>query len=486
MSRLGTISWFRTIRTRIALLIGGLILVVLVSFSLFLYLNLQAQLIRVIDQGLRLNALQIAATVENEDGHYRLAKGDAAAQLVGNDDDLVRLISPSAQLLDQWGSMDLPISPQHLHTTPDGLPTLVSIPGATTAASGDHAGTQDAMRLITVPVSSNGQVVAYVQVARGLGLMQEAIFRLLTLLLIAGPALLAVSLIGGYWLAGRALAPIEAIRLRAESISAEDLSQRLTQKLASALPDDEVGRLARTFDAMLARLDESFRRQRQFTADASHELRTPLTVIRGEVDVALEQERTPQGYQEALASIGDEADRMARLVANLLLLARTDIAQLTLHREPLDLVDLLRSLTEQLQPQADRADVTLHLSLPAALPVYGDLDRLLQVFINLLENAFAYAPGSRVQIEGQRTQASIQVAIIDTGPGIPAEDLPNIFERFYRSDPARSRETGGTGLGLAIARQLVDLHGGRIWAESPPAGQFQGSIFYVDLPMIGA
>jgi heavy metal sensor kinase len=332
------------------------------------------------------------------------------------------------------------------------------------------------LRLLSLPVVVNDRVIAYLQVGRDLGALQETLARLRTLLLIAAPALVLATSLASYWLAGQALAPIEAIRAQAAAIGAHDLTQRLELHL----PDDEVGRLAHTFNDMLARLDESFRRQRRFTADASHELRTPLAIVRGEIDVALEQPRSPAEYVDTLHSIGSETDRMTRLVYELLLLARSDAAGLRMEYEAVDMADLLPILTEQMQVEAENARATLRAHLQAPLVVQGDRDRLLQLFINLIENALTYAPASQVTLHGWADNGCAVITVSDTGPGIPPEHLPHLFERFYRADTARSRSNGESGLGLAIVQEIAHLHNGSVAVESELG---EGTRFVVRLPI---
>ncbi|MBX3051012.1 MAG: HAMP domain-containing protein [Caldilineaceae bacterium] len=464
----------KTLRARIAILIGVLILAVLAAFSTFLYVTLRLQMVQAIDDSLRLAAGQIAATVENENGTYRLAKGDADAVPLDKETDLLRLLAPNGQLLEQRNGVSVPLLAETLIPTGDGV-WLTYQPGD----DGQDNDVQDAIRLFTLPVILNSQTVAYVQVGRSLESTTETLGQLLLLLLFAVPVMVGVAMAGGYWLAGRVLAPIERIRTQAASISAADLGRRL----GLDLPDDEVGRLARTFDAMLERLDESFRRQRRFASDASHELRTPLAVIRGEIDVTLERPRSPADYIEALKSIDGETARMTRLVSDLLLLARSDNAQLSLERETLDLAELLLILIEQMQPQAAAAGVHLQTVFSTTpLLISGDRDRLLQLFINLLDNTFAYASGSLVKIQGQKANSGVEIVIADTGPGIGPEHLPHIFERFYRTDAARNRESGGSGLGLSIAQEIVRAHGGEILVESEIK---RGVTFTVWLPATG-
>ena len=336
----------------------------------------------------------------------------------------------------------------------------------------------DRLRLLSAPVVQGGETVAFLQVGRDLEPLQQTLDQVLVLLLLSGPILVLLAGAAGYWLAGQTLTPIESIRRRAASISAQDLSARID----FPLPDDEVGRLAQTFNEMLARLDESFRRQRRFTADASHELRTPLSVMRGEVDVTLDQPRTSADYQRTLRSIGAETQWMARLVNDLLLLARSDAAELSLDTGRIDLADLLGVLVEQMTAQAESAGVNLRADFDQPLIVCADPDRLLQVFINLLQNAFTYAPGSTVTVRGRLDGDSVGVTVADTGPGIAPEHLPHLFERFYRVDSARSRSletTGGSGLGLSIAQEIVHTHGGSVTVESEVG---RGTTFTVRLP----
>lgn len=469
----------RGIRGRITLLISSLMLLVLLGFGFYLYISLSTQLMRSLDDSLRLSAEQSLPTLEHENNHLIFGRGDVSSVSFGEQDDLLRLLSPTGVLLDARGAVQsVPIPAGSLMGNGGfftvGYTGQQSQEGQEQTQHGeqDH---QDQMRLYSTPIISNGEIIAYLQVGRSLEPIQDTLSRLLTLLIIAGPALIAVTALSGYWLAGRALAPIERIRRQAAAISAEDLGQRLDLDL----PDDEVGRLARTFDQMLARLDESFQRQRRFTADASHELRTPLAVIRGEVDVSLERQRSPAEYRETLASVGAEAERMTRLVSNLLLLSRSDAAEMLLDLDQVDVADLLRVLVEQMQAHAEAAGVTLQLDLPDQLIVQADADRLLQLFVNLLENAFVYAPGSPVMVRGRQTKTTVEITVADSGPGIHPEHLPHIFERFYRVDKARSRSSGGNGLGLAIAREIARAHGGDITVKSTPG---KGTTFMVHLP----
>jgi signal transduction histidine kinase len=261
----------------------------------------------------------------------------------------------------------------------------------------------------------------------------------------------------------------------AQRISAEDLSARLN--LPST--NDEVGRLAATFDHMLARLDEAFQRERQFTADASHELRTPLAAMQAIIGVIRTERRKPQDYELALDDLAEETDRLRSLTENLLLLARRDTNQPMVFDE-VDIALLLRDLSDSLRPLAEKKGLSLVSNLPERLMINGDSDGLIRLFVNLLDNAIKYTPSGSITISmSLPANNMLTVAITDTGVGIPANDLPHIFDRFYRVE--RSRATRGSGLGLAIAAEIVQAHGGTIEVTSNPG---EGTTFSVRLPVV--
>lgn len=309
-------------------------------------------------------------------------------------------------------------------------------------------------------------------------------------LLIAGPLTLLIAALGGYWLATRALRPVRLITRTAREIGETDLGRRLnvTQR-------DELGELAATFDGMLARLEAAFAQQRQFTADASHELRTPLTIIGLEAGRALEGPRLPEEYARALAVIQAENAYMSRLVENLLTLARADAEQACLRVEPLDLSDLALETVERLAPMARASGLTLATGMLPELPISGDRTTLAQMLANLVENAIKHSRGAgiRVTVEtgslgrDSRERAMAWVRVTDDGPGIAAEHLPHLFDRFYRVDAVRNRDERGedgppegSGLGLAIVRWAAKAHGGEARVASMMG---RGSVFEVRLPL---
>jgi heavy metal sensor kinase len=298
-----------------------------------------------------------------------------------------------------------------------------------------------------------------------------------TVLLAAGPVALLLSAGFGYWLARTALAPVDQLRRATEEITAERLDQRLPVRN----PADELGRLSRTINAMIAGLERSFAQIRRFTADASHELRTPLTVLRSEVEVGLGRTLTVAEHRDLLGAILEELGRMSRLTDQLLTLSRRDAGVEHLVAVTLDLGPVVGGVVEALRPLAEAKGVRLRLEAEApSCPVAGDEALLRQVFINLLDNALKYTPeGGEVTVRlGQAGRAAI-VVVADTGIGIAPTHLPHVFDRFYRVDRARSRAEGGTGLGLSIVQSIVKAHGGTIEMASSVG---QGSTCTVTLP----
>jgi heavy metal sensor kinase len=281
------------------------------------------------------------------------------------------------------------------------------------------------------------------------------------------PVALLVSAGVAYLLARKALAPVDALRRSADAITAE----RLHERLPAANPDDELGKLAVTVNAMIERLERSFAEVRRFTADASHELRTPLTAIRVEAEAALDRAETVDGCKAVIGSMLEECGRMALLTDQLLALAREDAGVAQAEPEPVDLGELVGGVAETLRPVAEATRLTFVTELALGVAVRGDPVRLRQVAMNLIDNAIKYTPeGGSIRVTVNRADGLVVFTVADTGEGIPAEHLPRVFDRFYRVDKARSREMGGTGLGLSIARNIVTAHGGAIELSSGVVG----------------
>ncbi len=280
------------------------------------------------------------------------------------------------------------------------------------------------------------------------------------------PVVIAIACIGGWWLSGRALKPVEDLTSAARAINAEDLSARLPTPATR----DELARLTEVLNAMLSRIDAAVRTLSQFAADASHELRTPLSVIRTTADLALRRERSAESYRESLREVAEEAARMTSLIDDLLALARSDTGSVEMPVAPVDLADTLHKVASEMRPVADLRGVQVSLETENCV-VLGNGAALHRLFLLLLDNAIKFShPGAEVSI----TCRAAEVAIQDSGCGIAASDLPHIFERFYRAD--RSRTSPGHGLGLALADRIVRSHAAEISVETVEG---QGSTFRV-------
>ena len=294
--------------------------------------------------------------------------------------------------------------------------------------------------------------------------------RLALWLVAAGTTVLLLGLAGGWWVATRAIRPIEAISATAVKIAGGDLSHRIN----AADTDSELGRLAGVLNSTFARQEAAFAQQAQFTSDASHELRTPVSVILSQTQVALSRERPSSEYREALEACERAARRMRNLTESLLQLARLDAGQETMKRERFDLSRVVRDCVEMVRPLATERGIQIQSDVPS-LECVGDAERIGQVVTNLLTNAIHFnREKGEVRLSARAEGDVVLLAVADTGQGIPAEDLPHLFERFYRADKSRSRIQGRNGLGLAICKAIMDAHGGGIEVSSQPGA---GSTF---------
>lgn len=338
------------------------------------------------------------------------------------------------------------------------------------------------MRIVTIPVFSDQKLVRVVQVGAPLGEELETLNKLFLIFCISIPLGILLLSGGGWFLAGLALKPVDLITRSAQRITAENLSQRLDVMN----PDDEIGRLAETFNSTLARLEASFNRTRRFFADISHELRTPLTIIRGEAEVGLKWAKEPQEFKEILQSTLDEVTRMSGIVESLLDLSRAEEGGTHLEMQEIELNEFLQGLIHDLNQQHRLIEQESRVSMESlgSSWVMGDMRRLRQVFLNLLNNAMQNSPEeSPIKVELVAEAGRVRVSVIDRGIGIPSEDIEHIFERFYRVDKARNRNDGGSGLGLSLVKSLTEAHGGKVFVESAVG---LGSIFTIDLPAIPA
>ena len=319
------------------------------------------------------------------------------------------------------------------------------------------------MRVSTRPIVVHGRRVGTLQIADPLSTVEDAQDSLLRTFALVGSLALALAVVAGLLLAGAIAAPLRRMARVAVAVDAGDLSLRAG---AAAGGRGEVGVLAAAFDRMLARLERAFARQRDFVSDASHELRTPLAVLRAQVEL-LDRETDEQRRREGTVTLLRRLDEMDRLVADMLTLASAEAGRLV-EPQPIDLADFFEDLRRDLPLFGER---DFHLQAIEGT-LHADPDRLTQVLRNLVRNAVSHTePDDRVDVVARATGERLTISVSDAGLGIAPDHLAHVFERFYRAEESRSRDSGGSGLGLAIARAIVEAHGGRIWAESrPPSG----------------
>jgi heavy metal sensor kinase len=309
----------------------------------------------------------------------------------------------------------------------------------------------------------------------------EALYHFELLLYIAIPLLLICSALGGYWISTRALAPVDQITKTARTISAQNLSSRLVVPSTG----DELQRLSETLNGMLDRLESSFKKITQFTADASHELRTPVAVMRTRAELSLRKARSAEEYRDVISEVLTELEKTSGLIEQLMFLARADSGAETLHFADTNVTEVLREACHQGSALAEAKQIGFQEEIsPDSMWIRGDASSLRRLFLILIDNAVKYTPANgHVEVSLQRNNGYAIAQVKDTGIGIAETDLPNVFERFYRADKARTRELGGVGLGLSIGRWITEVHSGTIEVQSTPG---RGSVFQIRLPITHA
>ncbi|MTI60985.1 MAG: HAMP domain-containing protein [Firmicutes bacterium] len=333
--------------------------------------------------------------------------------------------------------------------------------------------------IICKPRIVKGEIVGYTVLARSLIHEEKTLKKLLAIIFFGLPLTLLIASGGGYFLARRALLPIDKISHTARKISHSNLSRRIEMGTAN---NDEIGRLSNTLNELLARLDKAFYRQKQFTADASHELRTPIAVIRAQVEEVLDKKKvTKEEYHEVLIAIKKQVEHMANMISQMLMLSRADDNQKNLEKEAFDLDFLIDVLIEEMESIAQSKNIVLKKEVVTKpLIIEADMSLITQLLLNLIDNAIKYSyPDGIIIIKANMMMKYVKIDVIDQGPGIPAEHLQSIFERFYRVDKSRSRKEGGSGLGLSICRWIVEAHKGKITVDSQVG---KGASFSVCLP----
>lgn len=455
-----------SLRARLTFLYTALLVVILLALGMAVYGLVGVILVSQIDESLRQNFENVLAVIQIN------ARMDSTGEL---DLNTLPPLDPTADVFAQMWSRDgrlLASNIPQLQTPLDPIGLQSPLP---VYRDSPHADVH--LRVLSVPLQLGERHIGTLQLATSLGVVDATQTALLNILLVGSIISISMAALAGWLSTRRALAPLEAVTNTALQITrADDLSRRISYRGPA---DDEVGQLIHAFNQTLSRLENLFNTQRRFLADVGHELRTPLTVIKGNVDLV---RRIGFADQESLDGIESEVDRLTRLVGDLLLLAQAESGKLPLDQR---LVELDTLLLEALQQMGVLARDRLHLRLGEIdqVLVCGDPDRLKQVLVNLVGNAIEYTPsGGEVVLSLGKSGNQAKLTISDSGPGIPSEDLPHVFERFYRGEKSRTRSPDGKGfgLGLSIAYWIIQNHGGNIEVNSREG---KGTTFCIWLPL---
>jgi two-component system OmpR family sensor kinase len=463
-----------TLRWRLALWFAGSLALVLAALGSLGFAIVRHQLLRHHDEMLQEAAAEVEAILAQQPDSEHLTPRQRVAL-----DQIGRLIvfheaggrgrvfyrSPAAADV----PMVLPVGTPSVGLSPGEFATVLEAP---------------ALRIYSRPFRSPAGRQGLIRVAERLGDVTAPLSSLSMAFALLAPLAIAASAAAGYWLAGRALAPVDAVTRLARDIEATSLSRRLPASDAA----DELARLVATFNQMIERLEASFEGMKRFTADASHELRAPLARMRGAVDVVLSRPRDPAEYERALTSIGEDVDRLRSITEDLLVLARADAGRIDLERGPVRLDVVAAEAVESASPAAIAAGIAMQVDSAGPVLVLGDERWLRQLVAGLLDNALTFAPlgharngQAAIVVSVRATRDAALLVVHDSGPGIPADSLHRVFERFYRGDAARSLQRGdGAGLGLAIAAWIAQAHRGTIAAENADEG---GTRFVVTIPL---
>ena len=463
----------RSIRFRLTVWYAGLLAGSLILFGVFTYLVLGHYLAVLLDESLVKQTQQIGETLVANIGQ----SGDAyvvdeikehfAPEINGQ---FIRVTRPDGSLLytsgpPKDGSFDPSTIPVQTYPSGQEFTREQRLPG------------EGELIIHALPFATRDGSRFLIEAGAVDKPIESVLHGLMLTLLLGLPVVVAVAIGGGYLLMRRALRPVDAITLRANSITSNNLGERLP----ALNTGDELERLSGSLNSMMARLEESFQHVSRFSADASHELRTPLTILRGELEAMVQQPRLDPGVREGIGSALEETERLARIVESLLAISRLDAGEVWMERERLDFTELVSTTTEQMRLLAEDKQISLRCNSDVRVEIDGNLARLKQIVVNLLDNAIKYTPqNGSINVKVCATNGNAVLEIEDDGPGIPADALPHLFERFYRVDKARSRQMGGTGLGLSIVKSICTAHGGQVKVES---AEGKGSRFHVELPL---
>ncbi|HLJ24549.1 MAG TPA: ATP-binding protein [Candidatus Acidoferrales bacterium] len=456
------------IRVRLAAWYFAVLAVVLTAFGITAYIEMRHSIRQTVDEELQARAEGVHQLIERT--IQRNAKQDLPEGLREHTE--LRAGGALLQVSDDQGNWLY----RSKVMSDYGVPRPKTIPKRAT----EFLGRDVPLRIWDVQVTVGGDSYL-IQSAFEMDDFYEALDHFALLLYISIPLLLVFAAAGGYWISSLALAPVDQIALTARNISAQNLSSRLEVPQTR----DELQRLSETLNGMLARLEAAFKKITQFTADASHELRTPVAVMRTRAELSLRKARSAEEYRDVIAEMLDELEKTSGLIEQLMFLARADSGAETLHFTSTNVAEVLREACHQGAALAEAKQIAFQEKVPdGPMWIQGDATSLRRLFLILIDNAVKYTPASgHVEVSLQRNGHYAIAEVRDTGIGISESDLPNVFERFYRADKARTREMGGVGLGLSIGRWITEVHAGTIEVRSSPG---RGSTFQIRLPLADA
>jgi heavy metal sensor kinase len=456
------------IRLRLTAWYFAVLAVVLSAFGVSAYLEMRHSIHKTVDEELQIRA----------EGVHQLIRRTIER---GAEDDLQEGLREHTEL--RQGGALLQVSDEQgnwLYRSPIMSDYGVSRPSTIPRRAVDFRGKDVPLRIWSRRVSVGGQSYL-IQTAFEMDDFYEALHDFALLLFISIPLLLLCAAAGGYWISTRALAPVDQITQTARTISAQNLSSRLVVPKTR----DELQRLSETLNGMLERLEAAFKKITQFTADASHELRTPVAVMRTRAELSLRKARSAEEYREVITEVLAELEKTTGLIEQLMFLARADSGAEKLHFAATNVAEVLREACHQGSALAEAKQIAFQEQISGdSMWIQADASSLRRLFLILIDNAVKYTPASgQIEVSLQRNDGYAVAEVRDTGIGIAEADLPNVFERFYRADKARTRESGGVGLGLSIGRWITEVHAGTIEVRSSPG---RGSIFQIRLPISNA
>jgi heavy metal sensor kinase len=460
------------IKWRLTVWYGGILALILIVFSSGVYIYFKNSLQKSIDTKIKSIGEVLSSSLTETHSQSIFGNFERYLENVLGRKPKGKFI----QIIDSSGRIGAKMSDIETETVPTSFSTLErALKGEVIYETIE--GARPRLRIVTIPiVEENKKVTSIVQVGTSLEDFDETMKKLLIIMIISIPTSISVTIVIGYFMAKKALKPVDQIRKAAIKISSSNLDERID----IGKRRDELSRLAETFNDMITRLKDAFQRINQFSIDVSHELKTPLTILKGETEVTLRKDRENEDYRKLLKSHLEEVDRMTRIVDDLLLLSKADSEEIRLNIEDIALRDLVVDICMDMKIFADNKGIELIVSELEDVRLKGDELKLRRMLWNVVQNGIKYTQkGGKVEISSYVNNGYVWIDVKDNGVGISEKDMKYIFDRFYRGDKSRRRESG-SGLGLSISKWIAEAHRGVIEVKSRP---LEGSLFSIKLPI---